>query len=91
MFITSIYPGYVQTELSQNALSSQAGVKHGKLDESTKKGLLVEKFADIALRSIYLKEREKIISDSAKNAAAIPLRNLFPDLIFWLIEKEEKE
>jgi len=46
-------------------------------------------FADKALRAIYFREKEAIIPDRWVNGAIVPLRNLFPNLVFWLIEKKK--
>jgi len=91
VYVTSLHPGYVNTNLSLNALSSQAGAKHGIMDANTKKGLDARVFADKALRAIYLKDRETIIADSLANGLAVPLRSLAPNLIFWLVEKKKKK
>ena len=91
VFVTSLHPGYVNTNLSKNALASEAGRTHGRIDENTSKGQSAEAFSKRALRAIYLKERETLIPDSFKNGVAVPLRNLFPGLIFWFVEKKKQK
>ena len=91
VYVTSLHPGYVNTNLSKNALAAEAGKKYGKMDDSTSKGQSVEDFSERALRAIYLKERETIIADNFKNGLAVPLRNLFPNFIFKQIEKKKQK
>jgi len=91
VYVTSLYPGYVNTNLSLNALSSDAGTKHGKMDANTSRGINPRVFADKAIRAIFFKERESVIADSIANGLAVPLRNLAPNLIFWLVAKKKKK
>lgn len=42
--VTTIYPGYVQTGVSQNSLTSKKGETLGKVDDNIKNGETVEEF-----------------------------------------------
>ncbi len=58
--VLNIYPGYVQTNISKNAVTGQ-GDSFGKLDSNIAKGMTVEQCVDQILKAITLKRTEMII------------------------------
>ena len=51
--VTQLYPYYVQTNISKNALTGD-GSSFGKVDSNIKKGLTVEKAIDIITKAMTL-------------------------------------
>lgn len=56
--VTSILPGYVQTNISKNAMTGPKGQTLGKTDANIASGLTVESFTEDSIFSIYTKEVE---------------------------------
>jgi dehydrogenase/reductase SDR family protein 7B len=54
IFVTQIYPSYVMTNISKNAMMGN-GDKMGKVDENIKKGIPVEVACEDILKAVYLK------------------------------------
>jgi dehydrogenase/reductase SDR family member 7B len=69
-------PGYVQTQVSVNALSGD-GSKHNKMDETTSQGLTADYTADQILKAIQKGKAEVIISGS-RERLGIFLKRFFP-------------
>jgi len=55
--VTHVYPAYVQTNMSMNAMTG-SGHAFGKLDENIKKGMPVHKAGSLIIKATYLQERE---------------------------------
>lgn len=83
--ITLICPGFVNTNVSMNALTGD-GSKQAKLDDATAKGLKPDEFAKIALKAIAQKRREVVIS-GPREKLAIYVKRFFPGLLSYLIRK----
>lgn len=79
--VTLVCPGYVQTEVSRNALGA-AGEKHGKLDAKTERGISPEKCASAILRGIA-REREEIYVGGGQEIAGLYLKRFAP----WLLSR----
>jgi len=89
VFVSTIYPGYIKTNLAKSALASEAGSSYGKTDGNIARGMAPEVFAEKALRAIYFKERDAVLPDRFVNGLAVPLRNLVPNLVFWIVKKKK--
>ena len=83
--VTLICPGYVNTNVSKNALTAD-GSKFEELDEATANGLSSEEFASKALKVIDRQKREAIIA-GAKEKAAVYLKRFFPSVLANVIRK----
>mmetsp|Transcript_22445 Transcript_22445/g.34723 ORF Transcript_22445/g.34723 Transcript_22445/m.34723 type:complete len:138 (-) Transcript_22445:168-581(-) len=60
VWVTQIYPSYIRTNLSKNAILG-GGDRLGKMDSNIGKGLPVEKACEDILKGIYLKRYWLII------------------------------
>lgn len=78
---TNIYPGYVRTSFSSNALSA-SGDSTGILDESFHSGMPVDEFARKAVRAIYWQEKDVLICQFKFKIAAF-LQTFCP----WVLRK----
>ena len=83
--VTIICPGYVNTNVSKNALTAD-GSKFEELDEATANGLSPEEFANKALKVISKQKREVIIA-GAKEKAGVYLKRFFPSVLANVIRK----
>ena len=54
IFVTHIYPAYVKTNISKNAMLGN-GDRLGKVDSNIEKGIPVEQASNDILKAIYLK------------------------------------
>ncbi|MEM9887848.1 MAG: SDR family oxidoreductase [Bacteroidota bacterium] len=82
--ITILCPGYVHTNVSQNALTAD-GQSQGTTDEKTAQGLSPEQFAKKAVRSIEKEKREVIIGRT--ETLGIYLKRFFPGLFARIISR----
>ena len=62
--VTDIYPGYVQTNISKNALTGD-GNSFGKVDENIGKGLKVEDAVRIMLNGVFYKHNRIMVCGMA--------------------------
>jgi len=62
--ILQVYPGYVSTNISKNALSG-SGEKFGKLDSDIKNGMSVEECSDQILRALTVGRTEIVVGNLA--------------------------
>jgi len=83
--VTLICPGFVNTNVSLNALTGD-GSKQNKLDKATAKGLSPDDFAKIALRAIAHK-RQEIVIGGFKEKLAVYVKRFFPLLLANIIRK----
>ncbi|XP_034488455.1 dehydrogenase/reductase SDR family protein 7-like [Drosophila innubila] len=83
--VSCISPGYVQTQLSMNALTG-SGNNYGKMDEATAKGMSPQKLSERILQCILCKEPDIIVSDFQAKIAYY-LRHLLPSVFFWIMAK----
>ena len=80
------------TNIANSALAGGKGTLYGKTDSNISGGLDVKVFTERAVRAIYFRERESIISDKFVYGVAPMLRNVFPNLIFKIMElRRQKE
>ncbi|TGK00528.1 SDR family oxidoreductase [Leptospira selangorensis] len=80
-----VYPGFVKTKISENALSGN-GVKHGKMDEAILKGIDSNECA-IEILNAIVSERNEIIIAGPKEKIGIFLHKYFPDLFAIFLTK----
>lgn len=83
--ITLICPGFVNTNVSMNALKGD-GSKQNKLDNATAKGLNPDDFAKIALNAIAQK-RQEIVIGGFMEKLAVYVKRFFPRLLSNVIRK----
>jgi short-subunit dehydrogenase len=83
--VTLICPGYVNTNVSKNALTGD-GSKFNIMDEATAKGLNPDEFAKKALQAIQAKKHEVIIS-GPREKAAVFLKRFYPKFLAKAIRK----
>jgi len=89
VFVSTIYPGYVKTNIAKAAMGSEAGSLYGKTDGNIAQGMAPDVFAEKALRAIYFKEKDAVLPDRFVNGLVVPLRNLIPNLVFWIVKKKK--
>ena len=83
--VTIICPGYVNTNISYNAVSAD-GSKYGKLDKNQENGLTVEACADKIVNAIFRKKEEVYIG--GKEIYAIYLKRFFPKIFSKIVRKQ---
>ncbi|KRX09213.1 hypothetical protein PPERSA_05882 [Pseudocohnilembus persalinus] len=92
--VTQLYPGYVKTNLSKNALIGNKDQKFGKTDENNAKGMDVQQFVKEALYNIYKQETEVIISNNLSHHLGPIIKQFFPNLMAhymnWYNKKQIK-
>ena len=86
--VSLVFPGFVQTNISQNALSGD-GQKHAKLDNNQKGGISAEKCARDIIRGIK-KDKHEIISGGTEKWGIL-LKRLFPKLFYRILRKKSGE
>ncbi|PIE49202.1 MAG: short chain dehydrogenase [Flavobacteriales bacterium] len=86
IYVTIICPGYVQTDISRNALSGD-GTKHAKMDKNTANGLSAPYFVNKMLRAIA-KKRQEVVIGGRLETAAIFLKRFFPKLLAKMVRKK---
>lgn len=72
--VLNIYPGYIATNISKNALTGD-GSKFGKVDENNKTGMPVEKCSAQIMKAMARRRTEVIVDKKAINQLA-PLISL---------------
>jgi dehydrogenase/reductase SDR family protein 7B len=87
--VTLVCPGYVNTQLSLNALNG-AGSKHGKLDENTKKGYEPAHVARKMLEAIVAKQDQLVIAKPDAKVA-IWLQTVWPSLLKIILNSRAKK
>lgn len=86
--VSLVFPGFVQTNISQNALSGD-GQKHAKLDNNQKGGISPEKCARDIIRGIK-KDKHEIISGGSEKLGIL-VNRLFPNLFYRILRKKSGE
>jgi len=82
--VTLICPGFVQTNVSRNALTAR-GKPQNKMDKATQNGITPQKLAQGILKAIRKDKQEKAIGQKEINA--IFIKRFFPKLAAVLIRK----
>ena len=56
--VTSVYPGFIRTNISSSAMTGTIGQTMGKTDPIIGNGMPVDEFSEIVLKSVYLGKTE---------------------------------
>jgi dehydrogenase/reductase SDR family protein 7B len=80
--VTIVCPGYIRTNVSENALTGD-GTRHGHLDDTHANAMLPEEAAPVILRGVAAGKRE--VHVGGKEIYAIPLQRHFPTLAARLL------
>lgn len=83
--VTIICPGYINTDVSRNALTAD-GSKHNLNDEGNANGMLPLVFANKALKVIY-KQKQEVVIGAARETAAVYMKRFFPVIFSKIIQK----
>jgi len=83
--VSMVFPGFVNTNISQNALSGE-GKKHDQHDENQKKGISAEKCAKDIIKGI--KENKHEIYSGGKEIWMVKIRRLFPGIFYRILRKQ---
>lgn len=82
--ITIICPGFIQTDISINAVTGDGSLQ-GTMDDATKNGMPVDIFAGKMLNAIQKQKKQKVIG--GKEVMAVYLKRFFPGLLAKIIRK----
>jgi len=82
--ICMVYPGYIKTDISLNALTAK-GSKYGKMDETQAKGMSAERCAEVIVNGLIKKKKEIIVGGT--EIAGLYLKRFFPGLLKRVIAK----
>ncbi len=83
--VTLICPGFVNTNVSINALTGQ-GKQQGTKDKATANGLDPQYFARKAIKSIY-NEKQEVVIGGFLEVLAVYVKRFFPTLLSKMIRK----
>ena len=86
--ITTVYPGYVKTKISENAIG-KGGKKFGVTDPMIDKGMDPKKFAEKMVMGIYEQKSEILICDM-KLKLALFLKAWLPGVFVWAMNRQGK-
>ncbi|XP_025939079.1 dehydrogenase/reductase SDR family member 7B isoform X3 [Apteryx rowi] len=87
--VTVISPGYIQTNLSLNAVRAD-GSRYGVMDKNTAEGQTAAEVAQVVLSAVGQKKKEVLVAGLTPSLA-VYLRNLFPRLFFTLMASRAKK
>lgn len=87
--VTVVCPGYVNTQLSINAVTG-SGDQYGQMDASTASGLSPDTVAKKIMNAIISGEKEVLIC-SLLPRLAVYLRGFWPDFFFWLMASRARK
>lgn len=87
--VTVVSPGYIRTNLSLNALTSD-GSKYAQMDKTTENGLPPSEVARQVVEAVLNRKDELVLSDY-KPKLLIVLRAVAPDVYFWIMSKYAKK
>ena len=85
--VATIFPGFIQTNVSINALTGD-GSAQGTMDDATKKGLTATAFAKQAVKAL-LKEEEYIVISGQKEKFATKVNRISPPKLYKLIRESK--
>jgi short-subunit dehydrogenase len=83
--ILMVCPGFVQTEVSKNALKGD-GTTHNKMDETTAAGLTAEKCAQQVLKALR-KDKEEVIISGLREKYGVFMKRFFPRMLSKILRK----
>ena len=84
--VSTITPGFIQTDVSKNALAGD-GSAFGKLDDNIAAGMPVDKCAQIILAGLANKKNEIAVGQGLE-MHTLWLKRLFPNLVAKLLQRE---
>ncbi|OPJ87373.1 dehydrogenase/reductase SDR family member 7B isoform A [Patagioenas fasciata monilis] len=87
--VTVISPGYIQTNLSLNAVTAD-GSRYGVMDKNTAEGQTPAEVAQVVLSAVGQKKKEVLVAGLTPSLA-VYLRNLFPSIFFTLMATRAKK
>ncbi|XP_063286319.1 dehydrogenase/reductase SDR family member 7B isoform X1 [Pelobates fuscus] len=87
--VTVISPGYIQTNLSMNAVTDD-GSKYGVTDKNTAEGRSPEDVAQIVLRAVGERKKEVLVAGVVPTLA-VYLRTIAPKLFFAIMAARAKK
>ena len=85
ILISMVFPGFVRTNISQNALSGD-GEKHGKLDNNQEKGISPKKCAQDIVNGI-LDEKHEIYT-GGKEILMVKVKRFLPRFFYKILRKQ---
>lgn len=83
--VTLVLPGYVQTDVSMNALTGD-GTKQDTMDTTTKNGIPSDVFAKKMIKAIKKRKKEVVIG-GFKETGSVYLKRFFPSIAATLVRK----
>lgn len=83
--VTLVLPGYVQTDVSMNALTGD-GSKQNTMDNATKNGIPADVFAKKMIKAIKKRKKEVVIG-GFKETGSVYLKRFFPNVLAKMIRK----
>ena len=83
--VTLILPGYVQTNVSMNAVTGD-GTKQNSMDTATENGIPADEFARRMIRIIQKRKKEAVIG-GFKETGSVYLKRFFPSLLAKVVRK----
>ncbi|PWN71573.1 short chain dehydrogenase [Chryseobacterium phosphatilyticum] len=84
IFVTIICPGFIQTNISINAVTGN-GLQQGTMDDATMNGMPVDVFARKMLKAIEQRKNQKAIG--GKEVMAVYLKRFFPGLLAKVVRR----
>jgi short-subunit dehydrogenase len=81
-----VFPGFIKTNISQNALNSE-GKSHKQLDDNQNKGISPEECAARLIKGIQKNRRNIFIG--GKEMTALKIQRFFPNLFYKIIKKQK--
>ena len=86
--VNMICPGYIQTDISINALNAK-GEKHGVMDEGQAKGMPAITCARKIVQAVATNKKEVFIG--GRETKFVKIRTLFPNIYYNMVAKMAKE
>lgn len=83
--VINVCPGWVQTNISQNALTGDMQ-PYGELDDEIKSGIPVDDFVRILLKKLNSSKQEIIIARGLPKFG-YQVRRIFPNIYHWILPK----
>lgn len=80
VFVSTIVPGFIRTDLSRNALAAD-GSPFGKMDDDIAGGMDVDACADVVVNALNARKRE-IPVGKGKEMAALWVKRIAPEVLF---------
>ncbi|EWM24961.1 short-chain dehydrogenase reductase sdr [Nannochloropsis gaditana] len=87
--VTTVFPGYIRTDLSLNALTGR-GEKYAQMDETTAKGLDPTRLA-VKIFQAAAAGKQEVIFAPIDARAAIYLRNIIPHVVFRILARKAQK